>query len=158
MVPAMTLDTYLAGWSIAGADRKQISSVILSLCNALEGSRNHEAAGLLLNRLRRSFGECAVGRIEVDGEVRFNERASDALEVSVTRDGAEAVYFAVQKASGQTRRAQEGLQASGQITIGDAMTALINVGKGTVLFVEDANGGRLRVARSAPEGAMPIAA
>jgi hypothetical protein len=160
MIPAMSLQTYLAGWGAVDSDRRHVGQLVMRVCDTFSGAIQHEAAGLLAARLKAAIQDDDVSEIEVDGKTRSGGAQCGRISLSVSRSGNDGVLFAF-GASESVAKDSTGYRkmlASGHISIGKQLRVMLNVGKGTHLFVQNEAGGPLRLARSGVDGPAPIAA
>lgn len=159
MIPAMSLQTYLAGWGAVDSDRRNVGHLVMRVCDTFSGAVQHEAAGLLAARLKAAIKDEAVSEIEIDGKTRSGGAQCGRISLSVSRSGDDGVLFAFGAPETATKGASyRKMLASGHISLGEKLRLVLNVGKGTHLFVQNEAGGPLRLARSGLDGPASIAA
>ena len=159
MIPAMSLQTYLAGWGAVDRERRNVGRLVMRICDIFSGALQHEAASLLSARLKAAFDDEAVSEIEVDGKTRLGPAQQGEMSLSVSRSGDDGVVFALGvPAGGQPGSRYRKMLASGHISIGARLKLVLNVGKGTHVFVQGEAGGPLRLARPGLDGVTTVAA
>lgn len=159
MIPAMSLQTYLAGWGAVDGERKHVGQLVLQVCNTFSGTIQHEAAELLAARLKAAIQDEAVTEIEVDGDTRTGNAQRGRISLSVSRSGDDGVLFALGAPEVAARGAgYRKMLASGHISIGQRLKLVLNVGKGAHLFVQSEAGGPLWLVRSRADNVTPVAA